>query len=440
MTRAYGVGDFFAAATRQRQELQGELQKADHYESVHRSKKAEIAREHHVAASELGQTLLPSLTREAIAAAVQLTGYTALAADDVVGQMERQRALIGQRLAAIDADPRYAERELLTHPRTGSLPRQIAELEPYAKTLRAVLDAAAHPRLDALLESGYGTPAYSVGFWRVSYYSDWKAGDEILARFPEKQFFGQVRDEVLRARDAIEPIAADLERLAAEINTIRALEAEHVKKTASYASAPERFLGDARARLVEFVSTCPIEAIGPRLEPHPEVALQYKRLSAVAAKARYLDAIIATTVQEMRTQASTALAKLEADVQKYARPKKANTRFPAEQFERRFRPRQEHNEKRWSRFERSYVSVYSYDRYDEPSLARDFLWWDLMTDGRYDGRHLHEVRSYYDHHPDYVYARPEPVDAYATIDTGPISVPGPSHTSDTSSALLGDVS
>lgn len=437
--RTYGVQDFFNAAKRQRKELQSEIQRAAHYEHVHRGKKAELEREYLVASRELGQALLPDLTRATVDAAVQLTGYSALAHDDVVGQVERQRALLQRRIAEIEADPRYAQRELLTHPRTGSLTRQIAELEPYANELRKVLEMSSHPRLDALLANGYGTPEYAVGFWRLSYYSDWKAGDEILARFPEKQFFHQVRDEVLRARDAIQPISADLDRLRAEIAAIHALDAERTAKLDALASAPERFLRDARARLVDFVSNCPIDAIGPRLESHAAAALQYKRLSAVAAKTRYLDGIIQSTVQETRNNAGAALAKLESDMQKYARPKKANTLFPGDAFERRFRSRQEQNDKRWNRVDRSYVSVYSYDRYDEVSLARDFLWWDVMTHGRYDGRHIPEVRSYYDHHPGYVYSAPEPTESYAAFDTGPISSPTPAD--DTSpSTLLGDVS
>jgi hypothetical protein len=40
--------------------------------------------------------------------------------------------------------------------------------------------------------------------------------------------------------------------------------------------------------------------------------------------------------------------------------------------------------------------IYRFERYDHASFASDFLWWDLMTDGKLDGDFIPEVRHFHD--------------------------------------------
>ena len=91
MTRVYGVSDFMRAATAQRAELDGQIRAANHYVSVHRNKKAELAREYEEASQDLARVLLPELTRESVKRAVRITGFSTLTAEDPVAQMETQR-------------------------------------------------------------------------------------------------------------------------------------------------------------------------------------------------------------------------------------------------------------------------------------------------------------------------------------------------------------
>ena len=408
MSRMYGVREFQAAAARQRHELKAELQRASHLLEVHRQRRAELGRVYGQAAAEFGAALLPTLTREQVARAVALTGYARLEADDPVGKAESERVALGKRVAAIEADPRFAQRELLRHPRTGSLSRGIAECLEYRKPFEEVIELAAHERLEQLIESGYGTPDYAVGFWRVSYYSDWKAGDEILERFPGKHSFAEVRAEYLQATSSIAPLDAELARLRAEVAAGEALEREHAEKKKALSSVDSRWLGHLQQKLVSFVAECPLEAVGPRLGRVPEVGLLYKRMSAVAHKVRYLDQLSEQSIEQPRRDIAEALAKLDRDIVKYSRPKKAWTQFPGDKFEHRFRPRREAYQKRWQRFERSYTTIYAFDRYDAADFTRDFLWWDVMTDGRLDGAFVAEVVDYRRRHPHYHYERHEP--------------------------------
>jgi hypothetical protein len=59
--------------------------------------------------------------------------------------------------------------------------------------------------------------------------------------------------------------------------------------------------------------------------------------------------------------------------------------------------------KSYARATRSYETVYVFDRYDRGRFVDDFLWWDLMTDGRLDGNFIPEVHRFRSAHPDWRY-------------------------------------
>ena len=100
----------------------------------------------------------------------------------VKAQLAERSQQISARTAEISELPIFQNRLLLRAPRTGTLVREITELEEFREPLAQVLQKAGHPRLQRLLDVEYGLPSYSVPFWRLSYFADWKAGDEIVER------------------------------------------------------------------------------------------------------------------------------------------------------------------------------------------------------------------------------------------------------------------
>ncbi len=403
----YDVSQFMQAARHQHAALTHELGVAQHYATVHHQRRGELERAYAQAVSDLGTTLVRSLSAEWIDYAIRVTGFTALGAENPLAMMENERQKRSGRLAQIEADVRFAQRELLRHPNTGSLPRALWEMQEHLAPLMEVLTRCAHARMASLMESGYGTTGYSTGFWRMSYYADWKAGDEILARFPEKQFFSQVREEYGRAYQSVGPLQAEISRLQAEIAAGEALEREHQEISTALASLEPRWLDHVRQRLATFMLECPPEALAPRLAPVPEIDLAYKRLIGVTAKGRYLDGIYAHFVSEFEQDAKTALGKLDRDMGKLSRPKKAGTRFPVEGFQRRFRDRSEAHRKRWSRFEKTYGAVYGFNAYHLAPIGAGLLWWDVMTNGRLDGDFIPEVQQFRRENPQYRWQQQE---------------------------------
>ncbi len=395
-----GVGELRAALTRRLEEIETELREADALRDRHTAerRKLELARGRALGAA--AAAILPALDDASRARAVRLSGFTPLRQEDPRAAIERERQELLARLGEIEADPRHRDRELLRAPRVGTLTRQIDELEEFRASLSAIVDAAAHPRLERLLQTGYGTEAYDVGWWRASYYLDWKAGDEILEKLPGKTF-AEVREELLRARDSLAVYDQKLGFLRDEIALGEALEREHAAATERLANLEQHHLQAWRERLAEHLSSLDPQALGDRLAGEPDVELLLKQALGLERKLAYLDEIVEKQAAPLRQALAEERRKIGRDLAKYSRPKNAHARVPRDKFERRFHERPAKLRKGLSRAGHSYETVHHFDRWDRGRLVEDFLWWDVMTDGRLDGDFIPEVRRFHQAHPDW---------------------------------------
>lgn len=401
--RTYSVKQFMEAARKQEAELREEYARLVALDRQDKARTREVRADAARALGELSAALLPALSAEALARAVRLSGYSPLVQDSPIARLQAEQRTLVARNAAIEADPRHRDRVLLRAPRVGTLTRALAEVLEQRAIYQRTLEGCAHPRMARLIEVGYGGATYQVAWWRVGYYADWKAGDEVLARFPDKKTFAEVRADYLEARRADEEYAERQRALEAEIAAGEALEAEHARNARALETAPERALAGARTALGEHVRQTPITAIGPRLEQDADVALLAKRWSGLEAKATYLDQLSAEQVQKPASEIAEALRKLQADVVKMSRPKKAGMRFAADKFERRFQSRAPRFAKQRERYVRTYETIYVYEDYHHCHLASDWLWWDHMTHGRVGGEFIPEVRDFRGSHPGYQY-------------------------------------
>jgi hypothetical protein len=280
----------------------------------------------------------------------------------------------------------------------------VDELEDFRASLAEVVTKAHHERLARLLDVGYGTPDYKVRFWRLSYFRDWKAADEIAERFPGKTF-AEVRAEVTQAVDTIKVYDQKLAELRAEIAAGVELERERDGLVAAAASLDQRHLDDWWRRLGEHVMLLDPGALGDRLKDQPDLELLLKQAAGIHKKIEYLDQIVAAQVEPLENDLRAEDAKLGAEIAKNASPKKAGLRFDQAAFDKRFRDRPMKYRRRYDNAVSSYQTVYVFDRYERASFVDDFLWWNLMTGGRIDGGFIPEVSSWRDQHPGYRFAR-----------------------------------
>lgn len=399
---AYSVSDFMRAATAQRKALAQALEGFRSRLKEGEPRMAELERRSREAVDGLARLLLPEMSAESVKRARRLSACASLLSTDPMADMKAEAERLAADIARMEADPRYAKRLELRAPGVGTLSRELAELEEYRASISDVLGRAAHPRLDRLLSAGYGTDGYSVGWWRLAFYSDWKAGDEILERFPGKKDFGEVRDEVLRARGDIAEYDSRIEALRREIGAGERLEKERDEAAGRLSKLSSIHLEDWRRRLADHALESP-EIVAERLSGEGDLEVLLKTGVGLRKKRDYLGQLALTQLSEPAARIEEALAKLDRDIAKYSRPKRAGERFEAQAFERRFRDRSESFGKSLRRYDSASGAIHSFDDYGRASLTGDFLWWDLMTDGRIDGNFIPEVEGFRESHPDYTW-------------------------------------
>jgi hypothetical protein len=402
----YSASQFLHAAQVQRHELTTAIAETERLRAGHDRCRADLASRCGHAMEELVNALLPDLSAEALTRAVWCTGYSKLAPAGVHASIAAERQTLGARLGQIQDDPRFRDRELLRAPRVGSLTRAIEELLQFRGPLVDFLTQCEHPRLERLLEGGYGTPEYGTPFWRVSFYGDWKAADAIVERFGKEKTFLQLREEILRDREAVAVYDARLAELRAEWAAGQALDDELETKRQALSTLDARWLTQARQALARHLADLDLSTIGTRLAQYADVDIFGKRYWGLRQQLLYLDRLTEKHLDAPAADLRAAITKLDRDVTKYSRPKNQWAVIPGDVFERRFQSRAPRFQKNWQRYQHSYTSVYAFHTYDRGSLASDFLWWDLMTDGRADGDFMPEVQRFRQHNPGYQYQRP----------------------------------
>ncbi|MCK6683039.1 MAG: hypothetical protein L6R30_11560 [Thermoanaerobaculia bacterium] len=401
---AYNVPQFLDAAKKYMSDLgqsKGELNKLL---DAHNSRRADLKKRLDTVETELVNAILPSFSPETFHQAATLTGFAGLLQKDFPRNAEKERAQREARMREIERDPLYVNRRLLRDPAVGKLTRAIAELEDFRAPSVATFQKCQHPRLERLLATGYGTDRYDVPFWRFSHYGDWKAGDEILERFQEKKEFAEVLAEYLEAKRNLDTYDPKLAALKAEVAAGEAIEKEYLGHKDALETLEPRYLALARVDLAQHIRDVPLETFSESLSAYPAFTILTKKYNGLAHQVKYLDAIKEQQIDPARQRVEAEMDKLQKDVVKYSRPKKAFTAFPPDVFQKRFdRQKVEKLRQRVQRLEKTHTTVYHFDRYDRASFATDFLWWDLMTDGRIDGNFIPEVRTFYETRPGYHY-------------------------------------
>jgi hypothetical protein len=383
----------------QRQILAAEEARVAQFARYHATERAKLDAERTGALRELGRAVLPRLDHAAIAACAQAVGLVGLPAENIPAQVEARRAWLASRLGAIVRDPRYANRELLRHPRTGSLPTAIGQNMEYRQPAAAVVAACdAHPRFGRMWAEGFGTAQAGTPWWRYSYWQDRSAADEIMKAFPGKTTFAEVRDAYARATQDLAVFDAEIASLRAQIAAGEALDREYAALHAEHRDLDARALEQTRGRILGHVMGTDASLMAQRLRAQSALLMLFLRASGVSAKLSYLDGIQHAKLGEIRQDIAAQHQRLAAAEMKTRR---RWAPMPIDRFQKLNEDRRPRYEKRWQRFGKTYTTVHAYNQYNRARYYEDVLWWDLMTRGRYDGSYLPDVVHFHRTHPHY---------------------------------------
>lgn len=140
---------------------------------------------------ELSLRLLPSLDREVVALAHRRTGLSFLL-PPLFDILEAERQQIVERRAQLEGLPEFSlsvsESQRLAQAELKRIRDHQAALVPLIR------ECHGHPRFALLLRHGYGTGRYSTPFWRLSFYADRRAAEELCRRTGKKNFSALLRD------------------------------------------------------------------------------------------------------------------------------------------------------------------------------------------------------------------------------------------------------
>ncbi|MHC4830568.1 MAG: hypothetical protein ACYTFT_09495 [Planctomycetota bacterium] len=409
---SYTTREWLQQASAYERELENQLQELQRRRQEQKRTEGSVKEQRTQAVKAVAASLLTELTTEAIARLQRVTGMNSLRGQDPLSDVEKERAALRTRNTDIETNPRYADRAKLRDPLTGTL---TTKREGYLKDREPLLrffNAAQHDRLVRLMATDYGTEDYAVGWWRMTYYGDWKAGDEVVEQIqaiePEIETFKAFREKYEDIQAAKATFDAEIEALDAEIRAGEKLEAEHASNLAAIESAAERKLESLRTETLAFLGTIEPSWLASRVaaENDPDLDLLMKRWAGLAKKEGYLVDLQARYLDEPEQRMTKELNKLRRQIVKYRRPKHHGKRFDRSSFNKRFKDRSSKYTKHWSSYDKRARAVSTFDRYDLGSLDDDFLWWDAMSDGRLDGSFSEDVTRFREQHPDYRYERP----------------------------------
>ena len=384
----------------QRQVIAEQQGRVANFNAYHAAERAKLAAEQRAACEDLGRAVLPRFDAQSIADAAQAVGMVGLPAEDLPARLEARRAWLLARMQQILTSPEYAQRELLRHPRTGSLSRALAEAVEYRGLANQFVELCeSHPRFELLMAAGWGTTAEKAAWWRYSYWQDRAAAAELVTKCAPKTTFAEVRDEYVMGKQNVATYDADIGRIRSQIAAGEALEREYATLWDEHHNLDARALEHTRGRLVQHLIGIDASAITQRLRAAGSPFLMlFLRASGLAAKGAYLDGIQRSSTTELQKELAAQQEKLNGVE---ARTRKKWAPLPLDKFQKLAEDRRPRYEKRWQRTQKVYQTVYVYDRWDRGRYYDDLLWWDLMTRGRYDGSYIPEVHTWHQGHPDY---------------------------------------
>jgi hypothetical protein len=400
---SFTVSDFVQQADQQTVRHDAQLTRFRALIDDTKQRRDELAARMQRAAVDLIAALLPNDDDASYRALAERFGAPEIAASYRRGQ--DRRAAIDARIAAIDADSRYHDRDTLRI----RAQQQLDEVRPLYDIARQDLGRLSHvPGLDDLIARGYDTPSYAHQGWsrflHADYLRDWKRADEIGAELRLGRF-AEVATHYRDRQQQNEVLGRTVHELDAQLANIDALEAERRRLSAERDALPEWIRAEAGQALASLLRNN--AALVPDGEGAESLRARVRLIDGLDHQVQYLDGVRMRAEQDAAELAERA-ERLRSERDRYAADpyRFRNKSFTQEQFDNRF-GRDGRYSSAYDRYARASNSVYIYNDYNDAigwELASGFLWWNVMTGGL-NGSYIPEVQTYYADNPDFGFDR-----------------------------------
>jgi hypothetical protein len=363
------------------------------------------------AAEALAAACLPALDPEALVRCRRLSGYEGFVDCDPHRGLLLERRRLERSVARVEADPRWQAREHTTSTAEANAEARRETLEMLAPWEE---ECARFERLDGfqtLLGCGYGTADFALRWWQPEHWSAVRLAESLARSLGMADF----DDELLPAWRHAEAQRAwwrrTLAELDAELEILRALEAERAAALERLAGLEDAILAEARTRLAEHLVDADAASLARRLDDEAgdasdtvEVRRALRRLACVEARARFLAELehdgLEPLIAELRARAGTWAESASAARGAARRRARISDAALAPDFDAEFK----RHDARRRRLEAMIDTLERFDDSDPFALGNPWrLWWIEIFGEARPPRALPRTRRWLKRHPE---ARP----------------------------------
>lgn len=367
-------------------------------DDAHREQLTQLQTELKRAWSHLSALYIPDFTSASLARAAQWTGFSALASNQPFQDQLEDGKASHQRLKVISQDERFLRAHALLRPEVGPLALRLAEANSFlAPWLATVENYQRNHIFMRLFHAGYSTPSYLYKWWHPHYYRDWREGDELVEAAGKKDW-SELATEYTQAKRETDRWSAVKLQVEEEMKGIIDLVEEHRALSIRVNSLDDVHRDIWREKLIEHIQGL-APAVMHQLSQSESIREQLALISGLTAKIRYMEALRERRLDADRMAVDKALAKANQTINKTFRSKNASRSWADHEVAAATPSLRDRLAPKWEKHQTTVRTLLDFTAYTAVDLATDFLWWDVITDGRLDGDFIPEVQQYRRVHP-----------------------------------------
>ena len=403
-------------ARRQEKELQTARAETERLDALNVAQSVKLNEARQQVLDELAALVLPALVKTDLDAVNVLTGFRGFIVNDPIAAFHTRRDQLSSRIAAIESDPRYVNRERLTDATAGDLTLVREEILKKRQVISPSLERfTAQEGFQSLAERGYGTPQYRESWISLQYYRDWQRGDEIEEALapatlpglePKLTPFAELVAQYRRLCATDAEYARDLAQADAKIKEVTDLISEHQNAATTLPKLAHIVLQESRQALRDHLEYLDREELGQRVANVPDTLTAVKKLHGIEKQILYLEELRRNFLQTEKTALDTYIGKLRRKTDKYLRPKNVGAAIPATEANNWLKDPRPKLKIRRTQYEQGFQRVHNFNNYNSYQYGSNGLWWDVVMDGTLDGDFIPEVSHYRQQYPRGAQRRP----------------------------------
>lgn len=357
---------------------------------------------------DITKILVPAFTESNLRTLAQRINNPAL--NNLIANKEKERKSLEEIIQTIEATPEFLQKDIFQLESLSEKNQELAQIEllrPEAERTIRLFESV--PRHKGLLERGYGTSSYPhtgiSRFFKSEFLQDWKYADILCTFFKVSDF----TDVLYKYREA-KNLLSLLDESAKEENSKKEKIAEI---TEQYETAKNRlnnidtqYENHLNNTIELFFTSNPKSVISSRFPDNKEIMNLYASLDGLKHQTEYVKELYKKVSDEISV-VSEKIRSLIIETERYRENgyKYRNKRWDENQFSKRFMRDEQVYTRRLDRYRRTGETIYIFNDYGRASSLDNFLWWDIMTDGRLDGNFISEVHDFHSSNPSYTYER-----------------------------------